>query len=641
MSKQTPRNSRGESAVDDPRSDAAFSRRGFLLGTVGVAALGTVPFTATAADATASAEMIREADARHDGPESVTERFDRIIDLAAAGADTTGEVPVDDVLDPYIDDNTLVLLPDGRYSVRQISFYKVQNWGLVGVGDDVTLVPSDDYIQNVWQGGHKAKDLWFENLTYDITDPDHSPSVVVKTYGDLVFRDITVDGFYNDPDHPAFGFKPISDDGEFLVDNLRVPGGGNNVGIFSNPKRGSVTYRDCHIEGFWNNGIYASGATAPIHVEGGLYKNNNVANIRIGSDGSTVRGVTVVVDEDPSYRLFADCRNMRGIRVSHGPDEGGTCYIEDCDISMTAGQGIGGIVSAPTAGSYEVRDTRIHVSDDYTVEGTYPSFGISVDNAEEFDEPTWGGHVGHRLFENVSITGNSSYFMAARFKRGNNTLRNCCIYQPEGDRDGFDFQIGEGNLVENCNVNVSGDAVRGPAEVVNLTTDDGCPVPYMVTDDESTVESAQTPYADHSVPGRIQAEAYDLGGEGVAYHDTTSKNKGGDFRDDGVDLEDEGPDGTMNVGWIDAGEWLEYTADVTSGVYTLALEVAGWNGPSDVRVTVGGVEVATVTVPDTGGFNAWERVVLDDVTVPVRGTATVRVTAVDGSFNLNWFEFQD
>ena len=642
MSKQTQQASRGESNGDEPRAGANFSRRGFILGTVGVTALGAVPFTAAAADAEASAELIQEADARHDGPESVTERFDRVVDLAAAGADTTGEVPIDDVLDPYIDDNTLVLLPDGRYKVKQVGFYKVQNWGLVGVGDDVTLVPSDDYVQDVWHGGYKSSHIWFENFTIDITDDAHSPSIALVSYDGVVYRDVTVDGFHNDQRHTAFVFRPIGEGGEFLVDNLRVPGGGNCVGVYANHKRGSITFRDCHIEGFWNNGLYASSATGQVHVEGGLYKNNNVSNIRIGSDGTTVRGATVVVDEDPSSRLFKNCNNMRGIRVSHGPAEGGTCYIEDCDVSMTAGRGVGGIVAAPTAGSFEVRDTRIHVDDNYQVYDTgHSSFAISVDNTDEYDDPTWGGHLGHRLFENVSITGDASYFMAARFQRGNNTLRNVCIQQTAGERDGLSFQYGDGNLVENCTVNVAGDVMEGPAEVVNLSTEGSCPLPYVVADGEYTVDSTQAPYADHSIPGRIQAEEYDVGGEGVAYHDTSSANHGGAFRDDGVDIENYGPDGTPNLGWISDGEWLEYTVDVTSGIYTLVLEVAGWNGPSDVRLTVGGVEVATVAVPDTGGFAEWEELVVDCVTVPVRGTLTLRVTAVDGSFNLNALEFRD
>ena len=65
---------------------------------------------------------------------------------------------------------------------------------------------------------------------------------------------------------------------------------------------------------------------------------------------------------------------------------------------------------------------------------------------------------------------------------------------------------------------------------------------------------APTPYKQHPVPGRIEAEDYDLGGETIAYHDTTPGNPGGAYRHDDVDIETVG--GITDVGWIRDGEWL-------------------------------------------------------------------------------------
>ncbi len=82
--------------------------------------------------------------------------------------------------------------------------------------------------------------------------------------------------------------------------------------------------------------------------------------------------------------------------------------------------------------------------------------------------------------------------------------------------------------------------------------------------------------APHAVPGTIQAEDYDLGGEGIGYHDTTAGNSGGQYRSDDVDIEattDSG--GGFDVGWSAAGEWLDYTVAVaSSGSYTLSARVA-------------------------------------------------------------------
>ncbi len=59
-----------------------------------------------------------------------------------------------------------------------------------------------------------------------------------------------------------------------------------------------------------------------------------------------------------------------------------------------------------------------------------------------------------------------------------------------------------------------------------------------------------------ALPGRIEAEDYDAGGEGVAYHDTTPGNEGGVYRLDDVDIEPLTGSKGYNVGWIRPGEWL-------------------------------------------------------------------------------------
>ena len=65
------------------------------------------------------------------------------------------------------------------------------------------------------------------------------------------------------------------------------------------------------------------------------------------------------------------------------------------------------------------------------------------------------------------------------------------------------------------------------------------------------------------LPGRIQAENFDTGRDGVSYHDATPGNTGGMFRQTNVDLETSAAGG-FNVGWISAGEWLNYAVSVGS-----------------------------------------------------------------------------
>jgi hypothetical protein len=100
-----------------------------------------------------------------------------------------------------------------------------------------------------------------------------------------------------------------------------------------------------------------------------------------------------------------------------------------------------------------------------------------------------------------------------------------------------------------------------------------------------------------TVPGRVQCAYYDLGGEGIAYHDTDAKNNGSgslnpadgsylnQFRmDEGVDtsytkFHDQidnnpynlvlPPEGQLYVGWTEPGEWFNMTVEVArTGLYT-------------------------------------------------------------------------
>jgi len=75
-------------------------------------------------------------------------------------------------------------------------------------------------------------------------------------------------------------------------------------------------------------------------------------------------------------------------------------------------------------------------------------------------------------------------------------------------------------------------------------------------------QTAPTPFRGVPIrlPGTIEVEDFDDGGEGIAYHDLTPSNEGGAYRATDVDLQptsDAG--GGYNLGWVNAGEWLTYT----------------------------------------------------------------------------------
>jgi hypothetical protein len=121
-----------------------------------------------------------------------------------------------------------------------------------------------------------------------------------------------------------------------------------------------------------------------------------------------------------------------------------------------------------------------------------------------------------------------------------------------------------------------------------------------------------------SVPGLIEAENFDNGGEGIAYHDTTAGNSGGRYRTTDVDIEttvDVG--GGYDLGWVVASEWLKYTVSVaTTATYTLELRVASQGTGGTGHVEIDGVNVTgSVAVPNTGGWQTWTSVFVPGIPI--------------------------
>jgi hypothetical protein len=110
----------------------------------------------------------------------------------------------------------------------------------------------------------------------------------------------------------------------------------------------------------------------------------------------------------------------------------------------------------------------------------------------------------------------------------------------------------------------------------------------------SEIEGGQ---AANAVPGIVEGEDYDHGGEGVAYHDTTTGNKGGEYRADDVDIKATTLDPGHTIGWGATGEWLEWTIDVRAvGSYRISA-YTGTNDTTNPRLTlsIDGVPVGTAT----------------------------------------------
>lgn len=152
----------------------------------------------------------------------------------------------------------------------------------------------------------------------------------------------------------------------------------------------------------------------------------------------------------------------------------------------------------------------------------------------------------------------------------------------------------------------------------------------------------QTPYGGvaHAVPGRIEAEDYDEGGAGLAYHDATAGNQPNRYRTDDVDVGNcNDVDGGYLIGWIDDGEWVEYTVEVSqAGLYDLHVRTAQKSGADRVLdVTMnGGTPLATLAVPTTGDWQVFTTITASSLYLDA-GQHVLRFHLNSG-YNFNWFE---
>ena len=195
------------------------------------------------------------------------------------------------------------------------------------------------------------------------------------------------------------------------------------------------------------------------------------------------------------------------------------------------------------------------------------------------------------------------------------------------------------------------------------------------------------PYSDavhkggpQSIPGKLQCEYYDFGGEGVAFHDTDTINSGSGklnpadgsylnefrineavdisftkFRDPAVDNNaynfTEPEKDQLYVGWTAPGEWTKYTVKVTNaGTYKLGLMfTSNQNGKISISVNdldaTGPIVIPTTFVEaDSVPWRQWHHWnYVDDIAeIDLKeGLQTVTIHTVEtGQMNYDYLNFQ-
>ena len=151
-----------------------------------------------------------------------------------------------------------------------------------------------------------------------------------------------------------------------------------------------------------------------------------------------------------------------------------------------------------------------------------------------------------------------------------------------------------------------------------------------------------------AIPGIIEAENYDEGGNRFSFYDKDAANKGESYREDAVDvvpLEGSICDGEackgFAIGYTEAGEWLEYSVKVAAdGKYGVRANVATASETSKIQLLVDGKAVSdTVTIEkvDTT-WNVYKEVDIGAVDLTA-GEHILRLAIAGSYVNVDWLKF--
>lgn len=255
------------------------------------------------------------------------------------GCDPNGNEPIQDKVSSAAENGMKITFPPGEYLVTdELSINVDGTFGLVGQGFSsanqppkpggssvVFKIDPDQPINflnvSTLQQGH------FGNFVIDQRDPLSHGGVLVRSSGNVRVRDIRTVGAQTavgSDNNPGFFTPRAEGDSSMIVYERCIAQGGGipgtkNIGgspgisVFGRSgSRGEVFLKDCVIENMADNGIYGARTSAKVRVLGGMYRNNDVSQVRVNGDAQ-IRGVDVVIDE----------KNYSGVKTKSNANERG------------------------------------------------------------------------------------------------------------------------------------------------------------------------------------------------------------------------------------------------------------------------------------------------------------------------------
>ncbi|MDS0295168.1 hypothetical protein [Halogeometricum luteum] len=501
-----------EPSTESPTEPAGAHTGSKLLGRRGVLRLGA----ATAAVAATGVGSAAAAGGHTYEGISFDRKVNAVDDL---GLDPNEGALVDDTLGA-VPSGTLVEFPTGRYRIDSC-WIRSSNVGLVAAdGANPVFVPakpqseSESWTILMKTGG----DHVFSGFEFDYTREGYGGTlIVIAERGDYYIGDVHVKGVVG---HSCEGLSTAVEDpnGTGVIERFYARDGSTydsaSHGLFVGLKHAGKLYiRDCEVWNWTDNGVYASspgyigsyrGTTdsdrgdGEVHIEGGVFKNNNISNVRIGSTNSSVKGAVIHNEKNISADSW-DSReydimprsgtepepvvNSRGIWLAGRTN----LLVEDCDIRMDTGISSGAIIAKGATGNCTIRNTRVQVNT------------TDVLNPIVVAEPSIDWPDTAYTFENVSVTGvgGGRKIAVEVTGRPGTSIRNCCISVDGADQNGIKFIDTSSGVVADTNIGVDGRSTlfqNSTISTSNVSTAYACPIPDLSGSGANYGGSKELPY---------------------------------------------------------------------------------------------------------------------------------------------------
>ncbi|MCF0224345.1 MAG: carbohydrate-binding protein, partial [Fibrobacter sp.] len=145
---------------------------------------------------------------------------------------------------------------------------------------------------------------------------------------------------------------------------------------------------------------------------------------------------------------------------------------------------------------------------------------------------------------------------------------------------------------------------------------------------------------------KIEVENYDepgVGSIGKSYIDNDSENKGGAYREDGVDIEELAAEkGSFVVGYTEKGEWLKYSVNVSTDTELFGkARVASASKGSAFHLEIDDKAVTeSIVVDSIGSWTEYKEISFKTSKIE-KGEHSLKLV-IDGSYvNIDWINLSD